>query len=73
MTWLVKNVNIVITGKVITQQQKLIVIKQEDIKDTMMIVIAENTQKDNIHRKHFIVLFLLTKQRYKKRVTEKYF
>jgi phosphoribosylformylglycinamidine (FGAM) synthase-like enzyme len=47
--WQVKNVNIVIIGKEIIQPQKLTVIKQEDIKDMMMNVIAENTPKNNIY------------------------
>ena len=49
MAWLVKNVNIVIIGKALTKILKLTVIKQVDIKDMMMIVIAENMQKDKLH------------------------
>jgi len=50
--WQLKNVNIVIIGKVITLQQKLIATKLENIKNTMMIVIAENMQKNKYNKKY---------------------
>jgi len=48
-----KNVNIATGGKETTLQQKPIVIKQEDIKNIMMIVIVVNLPKNNIQERSF--------------------
>ena len=58
VTWH-KNVNTVIIGKAIIKQQKQIVIKQENTKNTMMTVIAENLQK-NKYIKYRVVNLLAT-------------